>query len=66
MADHNSVYGLREDCAAEKIGDYGRQGTPTTLLHGWVEDAMDRAGIEQSVLSLSGPGVQAERDPPAA
>jgi len=29
-------------------------------------DAMDRAGIERSVLSLSGPGVQAERDLPAA
>lgn len=29
-------------------------------------DAMDRAGIQRSVLSLSGPGVQAERDPRVA
>jgi hypothetical protein len=54
MADKNSVYTLIEDCAAEKIGDYGRQGTPTTLPKG------TRFTVVDSARGIPGHGIKAK------
>jgi 2,3-dihydroxybenzoate decarboxylase len=56
-----------EDYWKPTVGDvdpsiYGKRVTRLTDFEGERLEAMDRAGIARAVLSLSGPGVQAERD----
>ena len=51
------------DLAAKKRDDFYAR---LTDFDGMRLDAMDRAGVERCVLSLAGPGVQAERDTPTA
>ena len=45
MANKGDVYTLIEDCAAEKIGDYGRQGTPVNLPKGARFTVVDSARL---------------------
>jgi 2,3-dihydroxybenzoate decarboxylase len=51
------------DLAAKKREEFF---TRLTDFDGMRIEAMDRAGVERCVLSLAGPGVQAERDTPTA
>ncbi|MGP0093212.1 MAG: amidohydrolase family protein [Xanthobacteraceae bacterium] len=60
-----------EDYWKTTVGDvdpqiYGQIVSSLSDFGGRRLEAMDRAGIERSVLSLAGPGVQIERDPATA
>src|SRR5512145_439688 len=51
------------DLAAKKRDEFFARLTDFGAMR---PEAMDRAGVERCVLSLAGPGVQAERDTPTA